>query len=97
MVVAGLFGAHTTMSWPVTIIAFGHLQQSEKRSVMRSSHSSDNVPAPTDLEYPGKKLGILGLILSCVLGAVGLVISSIALAVSVRAKHRILLPWRESS
>lgn len=55
---------------------------------MGSSHPSGNDPEPAERDYPGKKLGILGLIMSCVIGAVGLVISSIALVVSLRARHR---------
>lgn len=43
---------------------------------------------PTDSDYPGKKLGVLGLILSCVLGVVGLIVSSIALVVSLGSRHR---------
>lgn len=55
---------------------------------MARSQMPNSVVAPTDLEFPGKKLGVLGLILSCVLGAAGLLISVIALAASVRAGHR---------
>ena len=41
-----------------------------------------------DAHYPGQKLGVLGLILSCVLGAVGLIVSLVALAISLRARTR---------
>ena len=38
--------------------------------------------------YPGKSLGLLGLILACVLGVVGLLVSLVALVLSLRAHHR---------
>ena len=41
-----------------------------------------------DAHYPGQKLGVLGLILSCVVGAVGLIVSLVALAISFRARTR---------
>lgn len=50
--------------------------------------ASEDTPVPTVNDYAGKKLGILGLILSCAFGAVGLIVSSIALAISARAHRR---------
>ncbi|MET3768805.1 cytochrome c biogenesis protein CcdA [Marisediminicola sp. UYEF4] len=41
-----------------------------------------------DTDFPGRKLGVVGLILSCLLGVVGLVVSTIALVTSLRAQQR---------
>jgi hypothetical protein len=41
-----------------------------------------------EADYPGKRLGVIGLILACVVGVVGLLVSVVALVLSLRARHR---------
>jgi hypothetical protein len=53
--------------------------------------ATTTVAASTSTEgtqYPGKKLGLVGLLLACTVSIVGLVVSCIALLTSLRHGHR---------
>lgn len=60
----------------------------ERPSVTESISPADETPQVAEVDYPGRMLGVVGLILACVLGAVGIVVSVVALVLSLRARHR---------
>lgn len=54
------------------------------RTVTPQIPSTPLTPAP----YPGQRLGVVGLILGCLLGIVGVIVSLIALVLSLKSGNR---------
>lgn len=50
--------------------------------------SSNELPETSDAKFPGRQLGVVGLIFSCLLPIVGAVVSAIAWVASRRARQR---------
>jgi len=64
------------------------MSMANRKETMNPNTDGSVVTTPTDTEVPpefaGRKLGLIGLLLACTLSLVGLVVSLVALIVSVR-------------
>ena len=54
---------------------------------MAEYQATDTAPAPTPVDYPGKTLGIVGLVLAILAPVVGIILSAIALSQSKNAGY----------
>lgn len=52
-----------------------------------ANYEATPTPAPTEADFPGKTLGIVGLILAIVAPVIGIIVSAVALSQSKKAGY----------